>query len=414
MKKINTILYVALALLVVTACKKKKDDGGAEVTTKTTGNMIIAATPGGSFSEGADYVISTSTFEGGNITTTGNGIEQNGYRYYAFHKNKVFSLLYGQGNPGAVTVYNLNANKELKLVANLQTESVHVFGKVNDDLLLIKVPRSGEASASLANFYRINANNPAIVGTAAINTVKLAGNGERAYFTGAFQVDNKVYAPYMCIKGKTDSTFHTKYTDSTWVAVFSYPELVYERTIKDNRTGFIGYYFAQNGLRQIENGDVYAFSNAQVTGTGVEPSTKPSAAIRIKKGATEFDQSYFFDIQAKSGGHHLYREDYLGNGKFLLLMYSNPKTTAGTKTYAIVDVFNETFNWVTGLPAAADIKAIARLPYVSSNGLKASVGITTDADGLYVYQIDVNSFKATKGLKVEAGSITALGELQPE
>jgi hypothetical protein len=411
MKKINTLIYVALGLLLVTGCKKKDSDG--DVNNKTTGNMIIAATPGGSFSEGADYVISTETFDGGSITTRGNGIEQNGYRYYAFHKNKVFSLLYGQGNPGAVTVYNLNSNKELKLVANLQTESVHVFGKADDDLVLIKVPRGGEAAASVANFYRINADNPSIVGTASINTVSLTGNGERAYFTGVFQVGNKLYAPYMCIKGKTDSTFHTKFTDSTWVAVFSYPEMKYERTIKDNRTSFIGYYFAQNGLRQIENGDVYAFSNAQITGTGVTPSKKPSAAIRIKKGESEFDQDYFFNIETASGGHHLYREDYLGNGKFLLLMYANANTTAGTKTYAIVDVINETFDWVTGLPAAADIKAIARLPYVKSNGLTASVGITTDADGVYVYQIDVATFKATKGLKVEAGALTALGELQP-
>jgi len=409
MKKIKTLLCIALAVTVATACKKKDDEG-----IETKGSMVLAATPGGTLSEGADYLLSTETFESGTVSTTGNGIEQNGYRYYAFHKNKVFSLLYGQGNPGAVTVYKLDQERKLQLVGNLQTESVHVFGKVDNDLLLIKVPRSGEAAASIANFYRIDANNPAIVGTSTINTVTLAGNGERAYFTGAFQVGNKVYAPYMCIKGKTDSTFHTKYTDSTWVAVFSYPGLVYEKTIKDNRTSYIGYYFAQNGLREIENGDVYAFSNAQVTGAGVTPSKKPSAVIKIKKGESEFDKSYFFNIETASGKHHLYREDYLGNGKFLLLMYANPNTTAGTKTYAIVDVINQTFNWVTGLPAAADIKAIARLPFVASNGLTASVGITTDADGLYVYQIDVNSFKATKGLKVEAGSITALGQLQAE
>ncbi|ABG60989.1 DUF4374 domain-containing protein [Cytophaga hutchinsonii] len=409
MKKINVFLFIVMGLSAATACKKKDKNEGVE----TKGTMILAATPGGTYAEGADYLLATETFESGKISTTGNGIEQNGYRYYAFHKNKVFSLLYGQGNPGAVTVYKLNENKELKLFSNLQTESVHVFGKVKDDLLLIKVPRSGEASASIANFYRINADNPSIVGTATINTATLAGNGERAYFTGAFQVGDKVYAPYMCIKGKTDSTFHTKYTDSTWVAVFSYPGLVYEKTIKDNRTGFIGYYFAQNGLRQIENGDVYAFSNAQVTGAGVTPSTKPSAAIRIKSGQSEFDQSYFFNIQSASGGHHLYREDYLGNGKFLLVMYSNPNTTAGTKTYAIVDVINQTFNWVTGLPAPANIKAIARLPYVAPNGKTASVGIT-DGSGLFVYQIDVNTFTAKKGLEVEAGSLTALGELLPE
>lgn len=404
MQKSKKLIILALGLGMLASCKKKDDDA----TPATIGNYIIAATPEGSLGEGADYVLANSTLNDGKISVTGNGIEQDGYRYYTFHKNKVFSLLYGQGNPGAVTTYHIDAQGKLAPFSNLVTETVQVFGTVKDDVLLIKCPRSGIETASM---FRVNADNPSIVGTKTVNVVQLAKNGERAHFTGAFQVDNKVYAPYMCIKGKTGEVFHTNFTDSTWIAVFSYPELELERVIKDNRTGYIGYYFAQSGLQQVENGDVYAFSSAVNEGVGVVPSTKPSAAIKINKGGTAFDQSYFFNIQEKSGGRHLYNAAYCGNNKFLLTMYDVIGKTSGNKSYAIVDVVSQSYTPVTGLPAPADITHVGRLPHVSKDKATISLGITTTADGPYIYRIDVNAAKATRGLQVEAGSITAIGEL---
>ncbi|MFN8416379.1 MAG: DUF4374 domain-containing protein [Cytophagaceae bacterium] len=405
MNKLTTILSVGLAFSILgTSCKKKSDD---ELTSK--GNYIVVATPGGTMSEGADYVMAAPSLDGGSISTTGNGIEQDGYRYFVFHKNKAFSLLYGQGNPGAVTAYKLNADGAVEQHSNLQTESVHVFGTADDDIVLIKVPRS--ATDSIASIYRVNADNPSIVATHTIDLNTLAGNGERAYFTGAFQVGHKLFVPYMCIKAKTGQVFHTNFTDSTWIAVFSYPGLELEKVIKDNRTSYIGYYFAQNGVQEIENGDVYAFSNAVISGTGVVASTKPSAVVRIPSGTTEFD-SYFWNIETASGGHHLYREDYIGNGKFLLQMYTDENSTSSTKNkYAIADVVNKQFTWVTGLPAASDILHISRLPHVASDKQTVSVGITTAADGPYVYRINASTAVATRGLKVEAGVITTLGEL---
>lgn len=405
----NSKLMITLALglgIAASSCKKDEKKTDTPVSTAKT-KYIVASTPIASTGV-ADYLLTADNLTEGSITTLGNGKEQDGtYRYYITHKNRFFSLLYGQGNPGAVTTYNLNGTGELTKVSDFQTETVQVFNTVNDDILLIKVPRSGNESASM---YRINADQSQIVGEAQVNIVQLAGNGERAHFTWATQVGNKVYAPYMSIKGVSPDVFGTSFPDSSWVAVFSYPDLKLEKVIRDNRTGSIGAYF-NNGLTQIENGDAYAFSPASATLSGKANGTKPSAIIRIKSGTTEFDQSYFFNVQEKSGGHHIYRSTYFGNGKFLLQMYGDANALTGMNKLAIVDVNAQSFTWVTGAPADVALSATSRNTITSDDKQTVYIGLNSTAEGSYVYAVDVNTVKATRGLKVEGGKITAICKL---
>lgn len=409
MKKRNLFALIAFAIGIVSFSSCDDDNNGTEQPVEAEGQYIVVATPDGQLYEGADYILQANSLTEGSVTIKGAGIEQDGYRYYAFNNNKVFSLLYGQGNPGDVRVYNLNSVGKLQHVATVNTPTVQVFGKYDKDLILIKSPRSGDENATL---LRITTDDPQIATTEYVNVVQLANNGERAHFTGVFQVGDEVYAPYYCIKGVANAIFHSDFSDSTWVAVFSYPDLKLKRVIKDNRTSYIGYYFAQSGLDQVENGDVYAFSTATLGSTGVVASTKPSAAIRIKKGETEFDKSYFFNIQEKSGGHHLYNARYLGNNKFFLTMFSEKNVTEGTYSFAIVDVVTQSFTWVTGMPSPTEIAAIGRLPYVSEDGKTIAWGIATKSENPHIYVVDVATATATKGLEVQAGAITAVGRLK--
>lgn len=370
----------------------------------TASRYVVASSPIGS-SGVADYLLTTSDLSQGTISTVGKGIEQDGsYRYYLTHKGKFFSLLYGQGNPGAVTTYTLSEGGELVKSSDFQSETVQVFAPAGDDILTIKVPRSGNESAS---WFRINADQSKIVGEGQINIVRLAGNGERAHFTWATQVGNKIFAPYMSIKGAAPDVFGTAYPDSSWIAVFSYPEMQLEKVIKDNRTSFIGSYF-NNGLLVDENGDTYAFSPAVATNSGKQASTKPSAFVRIKKGTTEFDQSYYFNVQEKSGGKKVIGQTYLGKGKSLLYMLTDPADQYSPTRLAISDLYNQTFTWVTGTPESiASRSASYNNNTVSADGKTIFVGINTDA-GSWVYAIDIATATAKQGLKVEGGAITAL------
>lgn len=408
MKK-STTLALLSAVLAFTAfsCSsdsdKSGDTGGGTDTGKT--KYIITATTGAAGI--ADYLLTADDVSTGTITTTGNGLEQDGtYRYYITAQNNFFSLLYGQGNPGAVTTYNLNAEGKLVKKSDFQAETVHVFAAVNKDILTVKVPRSG---ASIASMYKIDAEKSLIVGEAQQDTKKLAGNGERAFYTWATQVGDKVYMPYMSIKGDGVDNFGTANPDSTWVAVYNYPELKLEKVIKDNRTSYLGAYFT-NGLFQDENGDAYGFSGAIATSNAVMTSTKPSAVVKIKKGTTEFDKTYFFNVQEKSGGYKISSTSYISKGKFLLLMYGNVGKNNGAVKMAIADVYNQTFTWVTNAPATLT-SVTSRYNITSEDGSSAIVGINTP-DGNWIYAINGTTAVATKGMKVEGGQITAIQKLK--
>src|SRR5690606_38205439 len=91
-----------------------------------------------------------------------------------------------------------------------------------------------------------------------LDAVAPTQNGEIAHFSWIKQVGNKVYAPFFSIK---NNSFDTEYPDFAGIAVYSYPEMAYEKTILDDRTSFIGRYFT-DGLAVVENGDTYAFSSS--------------------------------------------------------------------------------------------------------------------------------------------------------
>lgn len=411
MKKISKLLFLFCSIIFVgISCDKEDtmDEPFIEGKFQGLAKYVITATPIGT-SGIADVLLTTDSLGGGTITTAGNGMEQDGsYRYYLTHKGRFFSLLYGQGNPGAVTTYRFTTNGKMVKTTEFQTETVQVFVKVNDELLLIKVPRSGNEVAST---YRIDAMKSRIVGRGNINIVQLAANGERAHFTWATQVGEKVYAPYMSIKGCCSDAFGTAYPDSSWVAVFSYPDLKLEKVIRDNRTSYLGAYFT-DGLGVTEEGDVYGFSQAAATNGGKVTTTKPSAIVRILKGTTEFDQNYFFNVQEISGGHHIASQAYLGHHQFLLMMYEDARAVKGNLKMALADVEKKTFTWITGAPAAiTSTSATYNNNTTSEDGKTGYIGLNT-ANGSWVYKIDIATATATRGLTVNGGKITAITKVE--
>lgn len=410
MKKINKIFFSAIAVVAILGCDKPLEyfainDGEDVLTGKS--KFVITATPVGTQGV-ADYLLLADDLENGKITTQGNGIEQDGsYRYYVTHKNRFFSLLYGQGNPGAVTTYRMDSLGKLVKVSDFKSETVQVFAPVEDDILLMKVPRSGN---EFSQMYRVDARQYRVVGEEQINIVQLAGNGERAHFTWATQVGNKVFAPYMSIKGCCGDAFGTSYPDSSWVAVLSYPELKVEKVIRDNRTSYIGAYF-NNGLVETESGEVYGFSPAAATNNSEVTTKNPSAIVRINRTTMAFDLNYFFNVQEVSGGHHIAAWTYLGENKFILNMYAEPNSVTGSKRkFAVVDVLDKTFRWVTGTPD--DITSVTTINnYAPLDGIRGYIGITSASAGSYIYVFDANLGTAKKGLQVEGGTITAIHKL---
>lgn len=401
----NLLAWIALAATVQFSCSDENDpiNEGPDADAR----YIIASTP--MASDGvADYLLTAEDLTQGTISTVGNGIEQDGtYRYYVTHNNRFFSMLYGQGNAGAVTTYELNPTGHLTKVSDFQAETVQAFAPVNDDILMMKIPRSGAADAS---WYSLNTESLQIVDEGQVNIEEVAANGERAHFTWLTQVGDKVFAPYMSIKGCCNDTFGTNYPDSAWIAVFSYPSMELEKVIKDNRTSYIGRYFA-SGLIVDEKGDVYAFSPAVATNNAAPSSSTPSAFLKIKNGQTEFDPSYYLDVEEATGGYHVTDQTYLGQGKSLVILSDEKGPYATGDRFGVVDLYNGSFKWITGAPDPANIVKVTNNNYSEMNGKTAFVGITTN-EGSYVYVFDGEAGTATQGLEVEGGTITAISRLE--
>lgn len=416
MKTTITKTLLALAFAgVLSSCEKKEN---REVIPPNPGNYIIAVTPTAIASK-ADYLVTASNLESGAVSIIGNGAEQDGtYRYYVTANNKFFSMLYGQGSPGAVTVYGITDGK-LKKLNDFVSATVHAFAPVNDDILSIRVPRrlAATGTPTVYEWYRVSTTTNQEIAKGTADAILPSGNGEIAHLSWIKQVGNKVFAPYFSIY----NSFFTKFPDEAGIAVFSYPEMKYEKTIRDTRTSFIGRYFT-DGLGLVENGDCYAFSSSVAADddpatTAVDAkmtSTKPSAITRIKANTTEFDQSYFFNFEEASNGYVITNWLNIGQSKFIANI--EPKATKGQyvvgKRLAIVDVVAKTVKAVTGFPEVAQISSVTTTNYSPKDGKTGYIGVNLVSGSTYVYKIDAVTATATQGIKVEGGVITAIQHLQ--
>jgi hypothetical protein len=412
MKKVNYAAAALAFMVAFTACKKDKNSSPEPVDPNNPdkGRFVVAVNPVASTAV-ADYLLTASTLDSGTLSISGNGIEQDGtYRYYTTSGTKFFSMLYGQGNPGAVTIYNLDGDSKLAKLSNFQSETVQAFAPVDNDILMVKMGRS--VASPVSHWYQVSTDSLVIRGEGQFSALDLAGNGEVAEFSWIQQVGNKVFAPYFCIKGTTDGGWSTSYPDSAWIAVFSYPDMQLEKVIRDNRTSSIGLYF-QNGLAVVENGDTYAFSPSNTVGksgtTQFFNSSKPSSITRIKSGTTEFDQTYLFDVEAVSGGAYVAGWVYAGNGNVVAALNSKDKKSQwqAADRLAIINLENKTFKWVTGTPDAGTIANFSMTNYSPKNGT-AYLGITTTDSKSAVYKVDASTAMATRGVEVSGGIITAI------
>ena len=141
--------------------------------------------------------------------------------------------------------------------------------------------------------------------------------------------------------------------DSAVVAICDY-SLNIKKVLYDDRIGTsVG---AQRSVRYTQsgtddNGNVYVFSGSSATDSKV-------GALRIKKGETEFDKDYKFNIFSKADGYRFRKAFHISGSKFLLEFYLD-KTQYGNMAasgkMAVVDMEAQTLTWVTGLPDPASV-----------------------------------------------------------
>jgi len=402
MNRFNILLLAGLFLgLTMTGCSKDDDNNAPDPEPAGNSRYVLAVptTAGGA----TTYLLTANDLSTGSITTTGSGTETDDYSFIV-QNNTLFGLVYGFSNQGPVTAFNLNTSGNIVQGTTLNIPTAHATATVNDDdILFANIPR--DINSPTATFTIVNAINPQITSTGSIDLTTVANNGELAYFTHLVQIGDKIYAPFMSIKGVTGNTFGSDYLDNTWIAVFSYPSMTLEKVFQDNRTSYIGSYYGLSGLNKIESGEVYAFSTA-VTG-----STKHSAGLRINTNAEEFDQSYFFDIETASGGYKYARSTYVGGTRFLAEMYAEAGASTGTVKLAILDVAAKTVTWVANSPTYT-LSLFYTATYVESDKNTVNIPIKDASGEVAIYRVNSSNATIAKGLVVNgAADVYAINKL---
>lgn len=394
----NSIILAAMAVGVLTSCE---DDLAAEQETPNAPYVLsLGVTSNGNTTY---YVVSTDNLMEGTINAVGKGIEQNGYHDYQQGSNSIFCIG-GLGLTSATTVVR-GADGLLKEQGEFVFDnSLSGFCQVDDNTMVgLELPVNKESGSQLT-FYTVDAKSAAILDKNTSTTVDPIDRLDWPSITGMMYSGGNLYVTYTPMNSMT---FETAYTDTCFVAVYSYPDMKFVELMKDTRMGPGGSWGAYNGLMKDEQDNLYVMSNSALS-NGYSQSTKHAGFLRIKKGATEFDSDYFFDFEAATGGLKPAHVAYIGNGLvFAEVSTLNPQTANdrwGDKSLkcCLIDLKNQTVTDVEGIPVHNG-NGGRRFAYLNE-GSYVYLPVSTP-DGVYIYRTDVHTARAERGARVSTSFV---------
>ena len=394
----NSIILAAMAVGVLTSCE---DDLTAEQETPNAPYVLsLGVTSNGNTTY---YVVSTDNLMEGTINAVGKGIEQNGYHDYQQGSNSIFCIG-GLGLTSATTVVR-GADGLLKEQGEFVFDnSLSGFCQVDDNTMVgLELPVNKESGSQLT-FYTVDAKSAAILDKNTSTSVDPIDRLDWPSITGMMYSGGNLYVTYTPMNSMT---FETAYTDTCFVAVYSYPDMKFVELMKDTRMGPGGSWGAYNGLMKDEQDNLYVMSNSALS-NGYSQSTKHAGFLRIKKGATEFEPDYFFDFEAATGGLKPAHVAYIGNGLvFAEVSTLNPQTANdrwGDKSLkcCLIDLKNQTVTDVEGIPVHNG-NGGRRFAYLNE-GSYVYLPVSTP-DGVYIYRTDVNTARAERGARVSTSFV---------
>lgn len=391
----NLLLILGLAFVLGTACSSVTSSDDNKEEQEQTSNYTIAFTAQGSENESTDYILNTDDLMNGQLTAEGMGIEQTGWRYMVGHRNTLFSVGYYDDNNAIA--YELDANGNIIETGRFVFENtLDLFGSADDNTLLaMEIPRVDFADRVL---HKVDVNSVSIREKVSLNIWESREDSLVAWPTALKVRDGKLFIPFFKIHARGD--FTTPQTDTSYVAIYSYPDLQFEKYITDTRMGPIGVYGLFNGLIEDEDGNFYGYSSASYA-NGFTTQSKPSGILRINNGETEFDENYYFNVEEAAGGKINFLE-YVGNGKALANIVIDDSAlwgsySAGNEIHKLVvlDLEAQTATDVSGVPLHGGFYGS---PWHVNDG-KVYMSVTT-AESAYVYSVDVESATATQGAEI--------------
>ena len=461
--KIFIKLFIAVVALVAAVACETNTPTERPYDPSVERPYVIASE--GTFSNSTtNALLSASTLDEGVIGME-HGLVNDGASYWVFWGDKyLYGLTYNQGNAGTTRSYVMN--DDYSLSARSAEYAVRRFTTVGiyDKYIMTTSTGDGPTEWADENGFLPKSILVSLLDVEAEtyttnNTLEehylaenFLGNGEFVTLAGIEQVGDRIYSAAVPMglsqygvkadggkwiregyadlvkteAGGSGSGAYkagelqwTQYPDECWIAIFTDQTLATRTLIKSDKISYAAgrnksqYYQMVWGT---ESGDVYAFSPsyAKTMSDERQRTTLPAGVVRIKAGEMEFDDSYYVNLEELSGGLSFQRTWYIGDMKFLMLMYDSvlePGKSMVANKIAIFDAENSTLSEVTGLPAATSITGFGNAPFVE--GGKVYIAVTLSDGYPSIYVIDPKTAVAECGITVQATKIGAIGRMMP-
>lgn len=390
------------------ACSTDDENSGRNENESNVFNpYVLSLAIQGSEGNFTYYTVPFADVMSGTLDAVGRGIEQPGYYDFIQIDNTIYSI----GGLDDVDMVGIEKNVEersLEKVGNIAFDNSLSDILKADNNTLVSVTM--DSSLDILTFRKLDANSITVIDEKSVPASVLFDFGEKE---GPNYSGMEISGDYLFLSFyiSNSETFETKYTDTARVAVFSYPEFEFEKVITDARVGPIGGFNVKSGLIKDEQGNIYAISHSNPA-NGFSQFTKPSGILKINAGETEFNPDYFFDISAAADGGNTAHISYLGNGKIFAEI--NTATRAAQEMWsdsplrsAVLNLENKTVHFIDGVPTH---KGTGRRLPILQEGAMVYLCIP-EGDGIYVYQMNTDSYTAVKGAKVQANFVAGIFKL---
>lgn len=457
-----TALIPAVAL---TACSEDNEPISGADTGDGSGKFVLATTVSGSAGSQSVLVTGPSLDEGSLDVSA--GLVNDGATQWVFYKNFLYALTYNQGNAGTTRSYILGTDGRMQ--ARDQTFTMKnrfsSYGTYDNDIIAMSTgagPVKGEngyAPMTLLVTYldvynESMRNNDTSDGRYSMEN--FLGNGEYVTLAGAEQSGSKLYCGAVPMGlsqygvadgngqwirnddevGDLSRLVHdtasgsgggsysagelvgTQYPNECWVAIYDNDDFLNPKLAKTTKISTpCGRYRSQyyQTVWAADNGDIYVFSASySITMTDDSQKTRlPAGVCRIKAGTTEFDDSYYCNIQEQTPGKNrsFMRCWPAGGNRFLMVMYDRALTEASPAAteLAIFDADTKKLTYVTGLPE--NVSSIGKTVYNQNGYVYIPVNVENEYPAIYA--IRTSDATATKGVTVGANDITGFGYMTP-
>lgn len=300
--KTNYLIIAALMILGIQSCKK---DGG-EVE-KAAANYAVSIT--GTAAPVTSYLLSTKEFPSGTVGTETALESQSSAVIFKYGKH-IYQNNFGA--PATLRKYEFDAEGKPQEKGSFVIPGLKTIGSVS-------FTSETEAYATVAGFgslpklVKFNPSTMEVISTIDLSGLLKTGAAE-IYYIGLVQRGNHIF---MGVNYR-NNTFGPL-EDKVFVAIINETSGTLEKLIADDRSTNMWNSgtessFAANSMAKDSNGDIYVM--------GYADKGKPSGILRIKNGETEFDPTYFFDLNAATG-KPCFGILHFGNGQTFTVRYED-------------------------------------------------------------------------------------------